>query len=245
MDMSVYSKGSDYFLDEIDTIKKGTKVQVIEKDVNKSGYLNDYLDKIVWDGGTGLVWHSNLSPEYVEPKWDEPRERKDLEEILMKKVNDFRESEGYGRWQDPFPYTVDYVYTRGGVENAPDGTNLGEYLAEKGLRVAKKSCLEQAATHEDFEIGVGYYTSGLDQRLEGMTEEELCEELFQGWYNSPPHKADMKWHRVVIEFGESGTEVRRYDADLTYVAVMTVVEYYTGGDWWYCAIMSFAEIENK
>ena len=42
------------------------------------------------------------------------------------------------------------------------------------------------------------------------------------------HRENMKSHRVVIEFGMDGKEVRRYDADLDYVAVMTVVEYYTG-----------------
>ena len=230
---------------EIGTLEKGTTVQVIEKDYFKNGYLGDYLDLILWNDQTAIVWKSSLSDSYVEPRWDSPRERKDLDEILMNLVSDFRESEGYGRWGNPYDYTVDQVYTRGGVEDAPAGTNLGEYLAAKGLRVAIKDCLTQDAAHEGFQIGCGMYGSAIWDRQDGLTNEELCKELFQLWYTSTKgHKENMKWHRVVIEIGLDGQEVRRYDADLDYVAVMTVVEYYTGTDWAYCAIMSFAEIER-
>lgn len=242
-EMGVYDPNTR---EEIGTLEKGATVQVVEKDVYKDGYLYNYFDRILWNGGTAVVFKDNLSSVYVEPKWDAPRERKDLEEILMNKVNDFRESSGYGRWGNPYNYLVDNVYARGGVEDAPDGTNLGDYLAAKGFRVACRECLKQSALHDDYQIGAGYYSSGLDQRLGGRTEEELCEEWFQGWYNSPGHRGDMKWHVVVIETDIYGNEIKSYDADyLDYVALMTVVEYYNGGDWWYCAIMSFAEIEKK
>ena len=137
----------------------------------------------------------------------------------MAKVNAYRESQGLRRWEDPFVYyETDYP-------------ELGEYMTERGLRVAKKCCLEHSASHEHSQIGSGVYY--YPWQVTDIWKDEMVEKLFNNWYGSPAHNRNMLY--------DGGGE-----EDWIGVAVMHVVEHFDGEDWHYCAIMtvSFVSKDN-
>ena len=129
----------------------------------------------------------------------------------MEKVNAYRESQGLRRWEDPFVYyETDYP-------------ELGEYMTERGPRVAKKCCLEHSASHEHSQIGSGVYY--YPWQVTDIRKDEMVERLFTNWYGSPAHNRNMLY--------DGGGE-----EDWIGVAVMHVVEHFDGEDWHYCAIMT-------
>ena len=197
-------KPGDLWLTEVGHLPKGSEVTVIGE-----GWVDgaNKTMKVTWSGGTGYVWSEFLTDTKPELKWDAPRERKDIAELLMAKVQAYRKSKGLRQWEDP------YVYYN--VNNP----GLGERMKADGLRVAKSSCLAKTSTHEGGQIGVGWY--GPDER---PSAEKVAEVLYKGWYDSPGHNANML-----------GDHSSLNEVD---VALMTVVEYYDGTYWNYCAIMS-------
>lgn len=206
---------------EIDVLHVGDVVTITK--TNVLGRSANIISEAEYKGRTIWVQFDCLSKTYVEPKWDAPRERKDLEEILMAKVNAYRQSKGIRKLENPYVYyemesKMPADYLAGGTP----ASNLGNYMTERGLRVAKRECLKEGAQHEGSQIGVGWYGSAIDTRQGGLTNEQLAEKLFQGWYNSPGHNANM----LDVQNGHVMT------------AVMTVVEYYNGSYWGYCAIMT-------
>lgn len=132
----------------------------------------------------------------------------------MAKVQAYRESNGVPKFKSP------YVYYD---VNAP---GLGDRLNEKGLRVAKKCCLEHSANHEGYQIAVGRYGC-MDRIKEGSEAEELAQSFFNRWYNSPAHNKNM----LNDHFAQS------QEVD---VGLMHVVEYFDGEYWNYCAIMTIS-----
>lgn len=203
---------------EIGKLKLGDKVTVLHTNV-----LNrqvNYISEISYNGGTAYVQYDLLSKTYVEPVWAEPRERADIAQLLMAKVNNYRAQKGLRKWESPFVYHHDPEKTP--PEQLPVfGAGLGNYLAQKGLRVAKKSCMDYTANHEGGQIGTGIFGSAIQTPLGA---EAAASQLFSNWYNSPPHNANM-----LDDHSSLG------DVD---VAVMTVVEWYNGSGYQYCAIMS-------
>ena len=151
------------------------------------------------------------TPSTAPAAWTEPKERKDLAELLMAKVNAYRESKGLRRWEDPFVYYES------------DYPELGEYMTERGLRVAKKCCLEHSASHEHSQIGTGVYF--YPWQVTDIWIDEMVDRLFDNWYQSPAHNKNMLY--------DGGGE-----EDWIAVAVMHVVEHFDGEDWHYCAIMT-------
>ena len=146
--------------------------------------------------------------------WTEPKERKDIADLLMAKVQAYRESNGVPKFKNP------YVYYD---VNAP---GLGDRLNEKGLRVAKKCCMEHSANHEGFQIATGIY--GYPWRVkEGWEAEDIAEQLFDAWYNSPAHNKNM--------LNDHFAQTQEVD-----VGVMHVVEYFDGEWWHYCAVMTIS-----
>ena len=154
------------------------------------------------------------TPTPAPVAWTEPKERKDIADLLMAKVQAYRESNGVPKFKNP------YVYYD---VNAP---GLGDRLNEKGLRVAKKCCLEHSANHEGFQIAVGRYGC-MDRIKEGSEAEELAQSFFNRWYNSPAHNKNM----LNDHFAQS------QEVD---VGLMHVVEYFDGEYWHYCAIMTIS-----
>ena len=151
--------------------------------------------------------------------WEEPKERKDIAELLMAKVNDYRISQGVRKWENP------YVYYD---VNAP---GLGDRLNAKGLRVAKKCCLEHSANHEGYQIGTGIY--GYPWRVkEGWEAEDIAQQLFDAWYNSSSHN----WGMLYDGGGED---------EWVSVAVMHVTEHFDGEYWHYCAIMTLTFVYKE
>ncbi len=151
--------------------------------------------------------------------WEEPKERKDIAELLMAKVNDYRISQGVRKWENP------YVYYD---VNAP---GLGDRLNAKGLRVAKKCCMEHSANHEGYQIGTGIY--GYPWRVkEGWEAEEIAQQLFDAWYNSSAHN----WGMLYDGGGED---------EWVSVAVMHVTEHFDGEYWHYCAIMTLTFVYKE
>ena len=148
--------------------------------------------------------------------WEEPRERKDIADLLMAKVQAYRESQGIRRFESG------YVYD--------DTTNpgMGDYLTSKGLRVAKKCCLEHSAKHEGGQIGTGVYF--YPWQVTDIWLESMAEDLYQNWYKSAPHNKNML-HTDAPE----GVDV----------AAMTVVEYFDGEYWHYCAIMTVSSVPKE
>lgn len=107
--------------------------------------------------------------------------------------------------------------------NAP---GLGDRLNEKGLRVAKKCCMEHSANHEGFQIATGIY--GYPWRVkEGWEAEDIAKQLFDAWYNSPAHNKNM--------LNDHFAQTQEVD-----VGVMHVVEYFDGEWWHYCAVMTIS-----
>jgi len=129
----------------------------------------------------------------------------------MAKVNAYRVSQGLRKWEDPFVY------------HEKDDPELGDWLTAKGLRVAKKCCLEHSSKHEGYQIGTGIYF--YPWQVTDIRKEEFVQDLFDNWYNSPAHNKNMLY--------DGGGE-----DDWIGVAVMYVVEYFDGEDWHYCAIMT-------
>ena len=129
----------------------------------------------------------------------------------MAKVNAYRERKELRRWEDPFVYYES------------DYPELGEYMTERGLRVAKKCCLEHSASHEHSQIGTGVYF--YPWQVTDIWIDEMVDRLFDNWYQSPAHNKNMLY--------DGGGE-----EDWIAVAVMHVVEHFDGEDWHYCAIMT-------
>lgn len=157
------------------------------------------------------------TPTPAPVAWTEPRERKDIADLLMAKVNAYRTSQGLRKWESPFVY---YDVNNPG---------LGERLTEKGLRVAKKCCLEHSANHEGGQIGTGVYF--YPWQVTDIWLESMAEDLYQNWYKSTPHNKNML------------TDSSPYDG--VDVAVMHVVEYFDGEYWHYCAIMTVSSIPKE
>ena len=154
------------------------------------------------------------TPTPAPVAWTEPKERKDIAEPLMAKVQAYRESNGVPKFKSP------YVYYD---VNAP---GLGDRLNEKGLRVAKKCCMEHSANHEGFQIATGIY--GYPWRVkEGWEAEDIAKQLFDAWYNSPAHNKNM--------LNDHFAQTQEVD-----VGVMHVVEYFDGEWWHYCAVMTIS-----
>ena len=154
------------------------------------------------------------TPTTVPVAWEEPKERKDIADLLMAKVQAYRESNGVPKFKNP------YVYYD---VNAP---GLGDRLNEKGLRVAKKCCMEHSANHEGFQIATGIY--GYPWRVkEGWEAEDIAKQLFDAWYNSPAHNKNM--------LNDHFAQTQEVD-----VGVMHVVEYFDGEWWHYCAVMTIS-----
>ena len=189
-------------------LQKGDEVSVIRAR-DDCGYVTIRRGDVV-----GLISINELSETLVEGKWAEPRERKDLEEILMAKVNAYRESMGVPKFESPFVYFDEFE------------PNAGANMTAEGLSVAKEQCLKQDARHNTRQIGTGWYGSAIRQKQGGLTNEQLCEKLFQQWKNSPGHNANML---------DNNTQ----DGYRIVVAVMTVVEYYDGYSYGYCAILTY------
>ncbi len=154
------------------------------------------------------------TPTPAPVAWTEPKERKDIADLLMAKVQEYRESNGVPKFKSP------YVYYD---VNSP---GLGDRLNEKGLRVAKKCCMEHSANHEGFQIATGIY--GYPWRVkEGWEAEDIAEQLFDAWYNSPAHNKNM--------LNDHFAQTQEVD-----VGVMHVVEYFDGEWWHYCAVMTIS-----
>lgn len=156
------------------------------------------------------------TPTPAPVAWTEPKERKDIADLLMAKVQAYRESQGIRRFESG------YVYD--------DTTNpgMGDYLTSKGLRVAKKCCLEHSAKHEGGQIGTGVYF--YPWQVTDIWLESMAEDLYQNWYKSAPHNKNML-HTDAPE----GVDV----------AAMTVVEYFDGEYWHYCAIMTVSSVPKE
>lgn len=156
------------------------------------------------------------TPTPTSAAWAEPKERKDIADLLMAKVQAYRESQGIRRFESG------YVYD--------DTTNpgMGDYLTSKGLRVAKKCCLEHSAKHEGGQIGTGVYF--YPWQVTDIWLESMAEDLYQNWYKSAPHNKNML-HTDAPE----GVDV----------AAMTVVEYFDGEYWHYCAIMTVSSVPKE
>ena len=158
------------------------------------------------------------TPPPIPVAWTEPKERKDLAELLMAKVNAYRVSQGLRKWEDP------YVY------HEKDDPELGDWMMERGLRVAKKCCMEHSSKHEHSQIGTGIYF--YPWQVTDIRKEEFVQDLFDNWYNSPAHNKNMLY--------DGGGE-----EDWIAVAVMHVVEHFDGEDWHYCAIMTVTFVSKR
>ena len=219
LEPTVFSaQSSGYILNEIDRngLKLGDKVTVVKSNFNGAPDGQDCLMEIKWGSGTALMWKSELSKSYVEPVWAEPRERKDVSDLLMAKVNEYRQSKGVRKIESPYVY---YDVTNPG---------LGNRLSAQGIRVAKKSCMEGTANHEGGQIGTGIY-GGYSSPANAS---EIAQRLFDNWYNSPAHNANMLM--------DGGSE-----DDWVNAGIMTVVEWYNGNGYQYCAIMSHAFVPRE
>ena len=132
----------------------------------------------------------------------------------MAKVNAYRISQGLRKWENPFVY---YDVNNPG---------LGERLTAKGIRVAKKCCLEHSANHEGSQIATGVYY--YPWQVTDVWLDEMAGKLFDNWYDSAAHNKNMLDNHA--------------DDGIVDVAVMSVVEYFDGEYWHYCAIMTVSGV---
>ena len=157
------------------------------------------------------------TPTPTPAAWAEPKERKDIADLLMAKINAYRSSQGLRKWESPFVY---YDVNNPG---------LGERLTAKGLRVAKKCCMEHSANHEGSQIGTGVYF--YPWQVTDIWLDEMAGKLFNNWYNSPAHNKNM-----LDSHAEDG---------IVDVAVIHVTEYFDGEYWHYCAIMTVSGVFSE
>ena len=157
------------------------------------------------------------TPTPTPAAWAEPKERKDIADLLMAKINAYRSSQGLRKWESPFVY---YDVNNPG---------LGERLTAKGLRVAKKCCMEHSANHEGSQIGTGVYF--YPWQVTDIWLESMAEDLYQNWYKSAPHNKNM-----LDSHAEDG---------IVDVAVIHVTEYFDGEYWHYCAIMTVSGVFSE
>ena len=157
------------------------------------------------------------SPEPTPEAWAEPKERKDLAEMLMAKVNEYRVSQGKRKWEDPRTYY--------------DVNNPGLYdrLFQRGITAAKRCCMEHSANHDSGQIATGIYF--YPWQVTDIWKEEIVQRLFQRWCDSSAHNKNML------------TDSSPYQG--VDVAVMTVVEYFDGEDWHYCAVMTVSRVPKE
>ena len=194
--------------------KRGDTVVVIRRNVNFATSEQSYIDEIQWGSGTALVRENHLSKTKVEPVWAEPRERTDIANALARLIDNYRAQNGIRKVENP------YIYYD--VNNPGTGDRLNSHA----LRVAKKCCLEGTANHEGGQIGTGIYGN---THVTPMGAEECANALFQNWYNSPAHRANM--------LGTGGSE-----QEWVTVGVVKVVEWYNGNGYQYCAIQEIVYI---
>ncbi len=154
------------------------------------------------------------TPTPTPAAWTEPKERKDIADLLMAKVQAYRSSQGLRKWESPFVY---YDVNNPG---------LGERLTEKGIQVAKKCCLEHSANHEGSQIATGVYY--YPWQVTDVWLDEMAGKLFDNWYDSAAHNKNMLDNHA--------------DDGIVDVAVMSVVEYFDGEYWHYCAIMTVSGV---
>ena len=157
------------------------------------------------------------TPTPTPAAWAEPKERKDIADLLMAKINAYRSSQGLRKWESPFVY---YDVNNPG---------LGERLTAKGLRVAKKCCMEHSANHEGSQIGTGVYF--YPWQVTDIWLDEMAGKLFNNWYNSPAHNKNM-----LDSHAEDG---------IVDVAVIHETEYFVGEYWHYCAIMTVSGVFSE
>ena len=151
------------------------------------------------------------TPTPAPVAWTEPKERKDLAEMLMAKVNEYRVSQGKRKWEDPRTYY--------------DVNNPGLYdrLVQRGITAAKRCCMEHSANHDSGQIATGIY--GYPWQATDIWKDEIVQKMFDRWYNSAAHNKNMLY--------DGGSE-----EEWIPVADMTVVEHFDGEDWHYCAVMT-------
>lgn len=196
---------------EIGKLKLGDKVTVLHTNV-----LNrqvNYISEISYKGGTAYVQYDLLSKTYVEPVWAEPRERTDIAQLLMAKVNNYRAQNGLRKWEDPRVYY-----------NVNQSPSTYDDMYYRGVTVAKRCCLAKNSKHDGGQIGTGIYGGGGK-----LSAEDAAQTMFNAWKGSPAHNANM----LTSDFGAG-----------VGVAIMTVVEWYDGYGYQYCAIMTFCGIDN-
>ena len=140
-----------------------------------------------------------------------------MAELLMAKVNEYRVSQGKRKWEDP------YVYYDINV------ADFASQLTEQGARVAKRCCMEHSANHEYGQIATGIY--GYPWQATDIWKDEIVQKMFDRWYNSSAHNKNML------------TDSSPYQG--VDVAVMTVVEYFDGEDWHYCAVMTVSSVPKE
>ena len=215
-DRDVYYSTNPHRMQKIDNQgkKRGDTVVVIRRNIE--GASSGYVDEIQWGSGTALVWEDHLSKTYIEPVWSEPRERKDIADALMAMVQNYRTQNGLRKLENPYVY---YPVTYEG--------NYGDYLKNKAVRVAKKCCMEYSANHEGGQIGTGIYGSAYQSP---MNANECATKMFNAWKSSPAHNANMLYDHSSLG-----------DVD---VGLMTVVEWYDGSGYQYCAIMTLLPVEG-
>ena len=213
-DRDVYYSTNPHRMQKIDNQgkKRGDTVVVIRRNIE--GTSSGYIDEIQWGSGTALVWEDHLSKTYIEPVWAEPRERTDVAQLLMEKVNAYRAQNGIRKFESPYVY---YDVNNPG---------LGDRMKSNGVRVAKKCCMEGTSNHEGGQIGTGIY-GGYSSPANAS---EIAQRLFNNWYNSPAHNANMLWNHEPDGWIDVG--------------LMTVVEWYNGNSYQYCAIMSDSSVEK-
>ena len=157
------------------------------------------------------------TPTPAPVAWAEPKERKDLAEMLMAKVNEYRVSQGKRKWEDPRTYYD--------VNNP----RLYDRLFQRGITAAKRCCMEHSANHDSGQIATGIYF--YPWQVTDIWKDEIVQRLFQRWYDSSAHNKNML------------TDSSPYQG--VDVAVMTVVEYFDGEDWHYCAVMTVSSVPKE
>ena len=213
-DSTVEVYAPDTSFTQIGTLERGAEVTVIHTNVlNRQA---NYISEIQYNGGTAYVQYDALSKTYVEGKWTEPRERTDIGSALVRLIDNYRAQNGIRKVENPYVYYD--IYNPG----------VGDRLNSHALRVAKKCCMEYSANHEGGQIGTGIYGN---MYKTPMGAEECANALFNNWYNSPAHRANM---------------LDNMNPDsLVLVGTVKVVEWYDGSGYQYCAIQEIAYIPKE
>ena len=106
--------------------------------------------------------------------------RTDIEVLLMKEINDYREAHGIPVWEAPENFTTMVT-----VQSTNETMTLKEWMDYRCIPVAKANAVDFSADHEAGQMGAAA------QLIGSVSAQGVADKFFQMWMNSSLHCSQM------------------------------------------------------